>query len=334
MSAHYSYSVSVPATTANLGPGYDSYGLALGLRNEFYAKPHDAWIVEVEGAGADTLTRDKTNLVAEAMRAVFEYCGHPDLKAAIRCLNDIPLGSGLGSSSSALVGGGKLARAMLRDIDSDCLPSDDELLAILTKLEGHPDNIAPALFGGFTVCWTDDDNNNNNDTASVSVVHCERFPLIAPIAAIIVPSTSSLATTYARSLLPEMVSHKDASFNLAHAGLLAAALTAGRVDLLNAAMKDKLHQPYRTAAVADFMAVKTILEAVGVDAVALSGAGPTIIGFVSGQDVNDALDRAQELACASTTDIMDLKTRLAPMALAFAAHGAVSGKHKLFGNAT
>jgi len=309
------FSASVPATTANLGPGYDSFGLALELRNDFHAELADEWSVEITGEGVGELAQDEDNLVVVAMREVFTHLGYPDLKAKILCDNKVPLGSGLGSSSSALVGGGVLARRLLEEMDPYLALLDNELLGILSNLEGHPDNIAPALMGGFTICWKDDDE--------IGAVNCERFDLICPIAAIIVPSTGSLATSYSRGLLPGTVSHTDASFNLSHAGLLAAALVSSRPDLLPHAMHDRLHHPYRLPVVEDYYPVKEVLLRGGASAVTLSGAGPTIIGFIAGVDAEDALIQARRMAFDMRDDILALGTRLDPMPLSFARSGAL-----------
>ena len=309
------FSASVPATTANLGPGYDSFGLALELRNDFHAELADQWSVDITGEGAATLSRDEGNLVIVAMREVFAHVGKPDLKAAIHCENKVPLGSGLGSSSSALVGGGVLARRLLEEQDPTFALLDNELLGILSRLEGHPDNIAPALMGGFTICWKDDDE--------VAAINCERFDLLCPIAAIVVPSTTSLATSYSRGLLPSTVSHDDAAFNLSHAGLVAAALVSSRPDLLPHAMHDRLHHPYRLPVVKDYYPVKEILMRAGASAVTLSGAGPTIIGFIAGIDTEDALIQARSMVYDIGSEITDLSTRLEPMPLPFARSGAL-----------
>lgn len=307
-------SVSVPATTANLGPGYDSFGMALELRNEFSAQLADDWSVAIEGQGADVLLHDGGNMVARGMAAVFEAAGQPELRAEIHCLNRVPLGSGLGSSSSALVGGATLARMLLREVlDSKWRISDQDLFGLLAQLEGHPDNVAPALFGGFTICWTDAD--------APDVPRCEHFQLVSPMAAVIVTSNRELSTAYARTLLPEVVPHADAGFNAAHAGLLAGALVSGRLEMLHVAVADKLHEPYRAAAIGDYDQVSAILREAGADAVAISGSGPTVIAFVTGFTPNSAFIKAEGIA-EKTADALDaLGTRNAPQAVGFAVRG-------------
>jgi homoserine kinase len=338
----YQFSVGVPATTANLGPGYDSFGLALELRNDFHASFADEWVIDVVGEGLGTLSQQQDNLVVVAMQAVFNHAGKPDLKAKILCDNKVPLGSGLGSSSSALVGGGVLARRLLEELDPLFTLPDSELLCILAKIEGHPDNIAPALMGGFTICFKDSgwkdsswkelgmQDSSKQSSNGEEMVHSERFDLVCPIAAIIVPSTGSMATSYSRGLLPDTVSHDTAAFNLSHAGLLAAALVAGRADLLQLAMKDRLHHPYRLPVIEDYYPVKEMLMKAGTDAVALSGAGPTIIGFVGGLDAEDALIKAKAIAYDLGNEVSNLGTRLAPIPLPFARTGALITDNLIF----
>jgi homoserine kinase len=307
------HTVSVPATTANLGPGYDSFGLALELRNEFSAELADDWHVEIEGEGVHTLSRDAKNMVALGMAELFSYAGHPELKAHIWCNNRVPLGSGLGSSSAALVGGGALAVAILNEIEPKKRISDETLFTLLARLEGHPDNVAPAVYGGFTVCWEDADDP--------TTPRAEHFQLVSPLAAVIVPASTPLNTAYARTLIPQDVPHKDAAFNLAHAGLLAAALTSGRTELLHLAIADKLHEPYRAEVIPDYAAVRQILLDAGADAVAVSGAGPTIIAFITGFTHNSAFVKAEGIVEKTTEALTALGTRLTPQAVNFAIRG-------------
>ncbi len=227
--------VLVPATSANLGPGFDSFGLALELHNRFEAELAAEWRVDVAGAGAGTLATDGTNLAAVAMARAFAEAGHPELRAEIGCANNVPTGSGLGSSSAAIVGGLLLGEALA---GADFGPV--RMLELAAELEGHPDNVAAALFGGFTVCWRDH-----------GLARCARFEPARGLAAVVVPAVGELATRTARAMLPDAVPHEDAAFNVAHAGLLAASIATGRPELLGAALADRLHEPYRAAAVAD-----------------------------------------------------------------------------------
>ncbi|MDO9173979.1 MAG: homoserine kinase, partial [Actinomycetota bacterium] len=200
--------VLVPGTSANLGPGFDSFGLALDVFNRFEAELAAEWAVDVEGEGAGILATGADNRVAAAMERGFAEAGRPDLRAEIGCVNRIPLGNGLGSSASAIVGGLLLAERL-----AGVGLGSQRLLEIATEMEGHPDNIAAAFVGGFTVCWTDG-----------GAPRFARFQPARGLAAVVVVATAELSTKTARAMLPEAVPHADAAFNVAHAGLLAASI--------------------------------------------------------------------------------------------------------------
>lgn len=298
--------VLVPATSANLGPGFDSFGLALDLHNRFEAELAPEWSVVVSGEGEGALATDGTNLAAVAMSHAFAEAGKPDLRAAIRCDNLIPTGSGLGSSSSAIVGGLLLGERL-----AGAHFTDERRLELAARIEGHPDNVAAALFGGFTVCWTDEGR-----------ARCARFEPARGLAVVAVPALMELATVTARALLPDAVSHKDASFNVAHAGLLAASIAAGRPELFGDALADRLHEPYRATAVVDLQAVHEVLRDAGATGVALSGAGPTVIGLVAGDTDRAAHELAIEVAGRAAAPIRELGGRGVPQALAIDRWGA------------
>jgi homoserine kinase len=298
--------VIVPATSANLGPGFDSFGLALDLANRFEAELAEDWSVDIEGEGAGTLDTGAENVVARACARAFADAGRPELRAAIGCANAIPTGSGLGSSSSAIVGGLMLGFALAQaDV------SDARLLEIAAEIEGHPDNVAAAIYGGFTVCWTDEGR-----------ARCARFEPARGLAAVVVPATTELATTVARAMLPDAVPHGDAAFNVAHAGLLAASIATGRPELFGDALADRLHEPYRAEAVGDLQVVAAILREAGAAGVALSGAGPTVIGLVAGDTDRIARDLAVQVAERAAPRIRDLGGRRSPAALAIDRWGA------------
>jgi homoserine kinase len=296
----------VPASSANLGPGFDSFGLALELHNRFEAELSDEWRVDVQGEGAGILRSDAGNVVAVAMARAFAEAGHPEIRAQIGCINRIPTGSGLGSSSTAIVGGLLLGERLA---DADFGPT--RLLEMAAELEGHPDNVAAALFGGFTVCWMEDDN-----------ARYARFEPVRGLAAVVVPAVGELSTVVARAMLPTAVSHADAAFNVAHAGLLAASIAAGRPELLGAALADRLHEPYRALAVEDLQSVHDILRDAGAAGVALSGAGPTVIGLVAGDTDETAHALAEEVAARASAQIRALGSRKAPQALKIDRNGA------------
>lgn len=257
--------VSVPATSANLGPGFDSLGLALSLHDELEAEVvGDGLVVEVEGAGADGVPRDETHLVVRAMRAAFDLMGEQPPGLRLSCHNRIPHARGLGSSSAAIVAGVVLARALVAG--GQLLASDEALLDLAADLEGHPDNVAPAFLGGFVISGREDER--------WFAVRAGVDPRITAVA--FVPPTG-VETTVARGLLPANVPHADAAANSGRAALLVAALT-GQPEHLLAATRDWLHQDQREPAMPATLALVRRLRADGVPAV-VSGAGPTVLAF-------------------------------------------------------
>jgi homoserine kinase len=273
-----SIDVRVPATSANLGPGFDVLGVALGLYNEIVYDEADRVTVAIEGEGAGRLDTGAGNVVARAARMAYEAAGRPFPGAAIRCVNRIPPARGLGSSAAAWVGGLVAANAMLG------LPLErDALLALACRAEGHPDNVAAALLGGLTVsCVTGE-----------SVVALS-LPVPANLLwVVLVPDTES-STREARAVLPETVKRTDAVFNLQRMGLLLAALALDRVDVLGMAMEDRLHQPQRQALFPWMDAVRRAALEAGALGCVLSGAGPSLLAAVRGatQPVARAMERA------------------------------------------
>ena len=259
--------VSVPATSANLGPGFDAFGLALSLRDELEAEVvPEGLIVEVEGAGADDVPRDETHLVVRSMRAAFELMGEQPPGLRLSCRNVIPHARGLGSSSAAIVSGVVLARALVAG--GQLLASDDALLDLAADLEGHPDNVAAAFHGGFVVSGRED--------GRWFAVRVGVDPRVTAVA--FVPPTG-VETTVARGLLPATVPHADAAANSGRAALLVAALT-GQPEHLLVATRDWLHQDQREPAMPESLALVRRLRADGVPAV-VSGAGPTVLAFGS-----------------------------------------------------
>jgi len=260
--------VTVPATSANLGPGFDCLGLALDLHDTLTAEVVDTGLeVEVVGEGADDLPRDESHLVVKAMRRAFEHVGveQPGLRA--RFENAIPQARGLGSSSAAIIGGLALARALLVDdaASGAAVLDDQELLDLATAIEGHPDNVAPALLGGFVVCGQD-------DSGAAWAVRPALDPAVTAVA--FVPPTG-LSTELARGLLPAEVPHRVAAANSGRAALLVAAL-GGATDELFRATEDFLHQAFREPAMPESLALVRSLRADGHAAV-VSGAGPTVL---------------------------------------------------------
>lgn len=260
--------VTVPATSANLGPGYDCLGVALDLRDELTATPGgDGLEIEVTGEGADSVPRDATHLVARAMDAAFGAMGVTSPPLRLSCTNRIPHARGLGSSSAAIVGGIALARALVEDGTDRLDPG--ACLALANALEGHPDNVAPALLGGLVVCGQDAED-----------VWAERAPIDPRIRAVGFVPPTGLATEAARALLPASVPHADAAANTGRAALLVAALGSSPEALLRAT-EDFLHQSYRRPAMSDSLALLERLRADGHAAV-VSGAGPTVLVLLAG----------------------------------------------------
>jgi homoserine kinase len=262
--------VSVPATSANLGPGFDSLGLALSLRDELEAEVADSGLtIDVDGAGADDVPRDESHLVVRAMRAAFAEMGAEPAGLRLSCRNLIPHARGLGSSSAAIVAGVCLARGLVAG--GSLLMDDEALFRLAARLEGHPDNVAPAFHGGFVISGHEDD--------SFYAVRSTVDPRVAVV--VFVPPTP-VSTEVARGLLPERVPHADAAADAGRTALLVAAL-AGQPEQLHRATRDFLHQEYRRPAMPESLALVDALRADGV-AATVSGAGPTVVAFTDGSD--------------------------------------------------
>ncbi|MEX2222549.1 MAG: homoserine kinase [Candidatus Rokuibacteriota bacterium] len=270
--------VRVPATSANLGPGFDALGLALALYNEVTFEEADHVAVTVEGEGAGRLEGGAKNVVARGVALGFEAAGRPFRGGRLRCLNRIPLGRGLGSSAAAWVGGLLAANAVLGE------PLDREaLVTAAARAEGHPDNVAAAVLGGLTVSCA--------DGARVAAVSLPVPPDIAWV--VLLPDTES-STQEARAVLPESVSRADAVFNVQRVSLLLAAFGTGRADLLGVAMQDRLHQPHRQRLFPWMEAVAGAGRRAGALGCVLSGAGPAMLAAVHGS--GDEVARAMEQA--------------------------------------
>jgi homoserine kinase len=259
--------VSVPATSANLGPGFDCMGLALELRDRYAAQVLDdaTFDVDVTGEGSADVKTDKNNLVIKAMLHGFEHMGQKPKGIALRQLNVIPHGRGLGSSAAAIVGGLALARALV--LGGEQLLTAEEMISLGTELEGHPDNIAAAVLGGATIAWVDGASENSGHGVAIKVD--------PKIKALVFVPEAHLATSKARKLLPETIPHQDAVLNASRAALLVHAIQS-RPDLLLEATEDLLHQNYRAEAMPKSMALVTKLRAAGVPAM-ISGAGPSVL---------------------------------------------------------
>ena len=276
--------VQVPATSANLGPGFDSLGLALGLHDRYIAQVLDEQVIDIDisGEGADAIPRNEKNLVIKSMYKGFEFLGGKPRGIALRALNVIPHTRGLGSSASAIVGGLSLARALV--LGGNERMSNEEMLNLANEMEGHPDNVAAAIFGGATIAWQEL-QHGHRVALSVQV---EVDPRISAVA--FIPS-NSVSTSKARKMLPESITHADAVKNSAHTALLVHALQH-RPDLLHTATEDFLHQSYRADAMPASFTLLMKLRKAGVAAF-ISGAGPTILVLHTGGSADvDELTRA------------------------------------------
>ena len=268
-------SVSVPATSANLGPGYDALGLALEIRDHVTAQFTDDNLITVvvTGEGAGKLPTDATHLVAKTIIDACQAFGTEVLGLRVECKNAIPQGRGLGSSAGAIVAGLVLASEL-----TYARASEDELLQMANAIEGHPDNVAACLLGAMTIAWLEDDGKANSVSMNV-------HPDVSPVLGI--PETE-LDTHKARGLIPESIPHVDAAFNAGRSALLVAAMI-GDPDFLLEATEDKLHQPFRAQAYSESMALVEQLRAAEI-AACISGAGPTVIALSTVEQVAQAIE--------------------------------------------
>lgn len=271
--------VRAPATSANLGPGYDSFGLALSRYDEVRARVSGSGLdVRVSGAGAAELALDEAHLVVRAMRAAFDRLGGQPPGLVLDCRNDIPHGRGLGSSAAAIVSGIELARGL--SADGRARLGDADALALAAELEGHPDNVAACLLGGLSIAWLAEGRGNATQAATADQLAATG---IRPVLFI---SAEQSATKAARAVLPELIAHADAAFNAGRAGLLVVALT-GRPELLLAGTEDRLHQGYRAATMPASADLISALRSRGIAAV-LSGAGSSVLALATAEQVGRA----------------------------------------------
>jgi homoserine kinase len=263
----------VPASVANLGPGFDCLGLALGLHNEMAVEIGTSrTTIEILGEGESELARDESNLVVKAMYRTFEHLKRKPLPVWLRCTNKIPLSRGLGSSSSAVAGGVFLANELCgRPLDRDAV------FQIAAEIEGHPDNVAPALMGGLTVAVAGP--GKQFQALSVDIETLSRWKYVVCI------PDFEINTAKARKVLPQKVSFEDAVFNVSRSSLVVAALLKGPGKSSNAvlreAMNDRLHQPHRIKLIDGRDAIMNAAYKAGALGVCVSGSGPTILAIAS-----------------------------------------------------
>lgn len=275
------FTIKVPATSANLGPGFDSLGLALDLWNETTVVPANDFAVTVTGEGADRLASNRSNLIVRAAQMLADHVGRSLPPFHAECLNAIPLSSGLGSSAAAIVTGLLAGNALLGD------PLlRDEILRLASELEGHPDNVAPALLGGLVV-----------STMHAGKVIARSIPLGADLRVTIVLPDFHLSTRQARAALPKKIPMRDAVHNISRAVLVTEAFRDGDLPLLGRVMSDQLHQPYRLPLIPGAQSAMDAARRAGAEAVALSGAGPSLIAFSKMESgAGESMKRAFESA--------------------------------------
>jgi homoserine kinase len=286
--------VRVPATSANLGPGFDALGLALGLHDEVEVRITGSGLdIEVGGEGAAELAdAGEAHLIVRALRVAFDQLDVAQPAGlALRCVNRIPHGRGLGSSAAAIVAGLLAARGL-----AGAATDPGQVLPLASMLEGHPDNVAPCLFGGLTIAWVSD-GAGAGGVPEARAVRLEPRPEVSTVAFV---APEPVSTKVARGLLPPAVPHADAARNAGRAALLVAALTAREVPLdgtpaLLDATEDKLHQEYRAPAMPGTRDLVARLRAAGVPAV-VSGAGPSVLAFLAGNPARDDLIRLDSIA--------------------------------------
>jgi len=292
--------VRVPATSANLGPGFDALGLALTLYDDVVVRVTDepGLSVDVAGMGAANVPRNARNLVVRAMRITFERLGGKPPGLEVVCANRIPHGRGLGSSAAAIVAGIVAARALV--VGASERLDDDATLELATEMEGHPDNVAACLRGGLTMSWSDD--------VGVHAASLDVAAALAPVA--LVPGSTS-STKATRKLLPETVSHADAVHSAGRAALLVEALRR-RPEFLLAATDDRLHQPYRASAMPRTAALVEELRMAGIPAI-VSGAGPTVLALTTKKTRSQALEFARRGWSALALDVDRSGASLVPL---------------------
>lgn len=258
------YVIQTPATSANLGPGFDCLGMAVDLKNELWVKalePSMSSDITIEGYGAED-KRGLENLIYIAYLKAFERLSLPAPSVAFHCINRIPFARGLGSSSAAIVSG-----LVAAHIISGFKFNKDELMQIATEIDGHPDNVLPALLGGVVVGCLNKENQ----------VYAEKITPLASLYAYALIPNYPLSTAKARAAMPEMYTRQDVVYNLGHLGLLIAAFSAGNISLLSEAFSDCIHEPYRLPLMPGIKEAKAKALEKGAIAAIVSGAGSTML---------------------------------------------------------
>ena len=281
-----SVTVRVPATSANCGPGFDTLGLALTLYNEFTFTVSDeqfGFTLQVEGEGKDSFHPSGRNMAFSSFLKIWNHVtNRKRIGIHVHMKNQVPKSRGLGSSSTAIVGGVTAASIL-----SGASLTPDEILQETNRLEGHPDNVAPAIYGGFTISFQEN-----------GVAHTLRTVPKMPLQFIAVVPDMQLSTHLAREAIPAEIAHKDAVFNASRTALLTAALLEDRPELLQYALEDKLHQPYRAKLIPGLPDVFAAGEAAGAYKCIISGSGSTLLAYASPAKDGDAIGKAMTDAFA------------------------------------
>ncbi|QSO54786.1 homoserine kinase [Alicyclobacillus curvatus] len=282
----YQFRTQIPATSANLGPGFDSMGIAFGLVNEMILTTHEAFGVDITGESASMLPTDRSNVVVQAIDRVIKEAGLSDVPEYHLALhNHIPVAGGLGSSASAIVGGLMLGNQLVAEFAPDKALSPYALLDLAIAIEGHPDNVTPAMFGGAWLCITDAGNTRTF-----------RLPVPAALSFAVAIPNFPLPTEAARKVLPDVIPRADAAYNAAQAARLVLALTTGQLELLRGGFQDRLHEPYRKTLIPGYDDVRRAAIRSGALTVTLSGAGPSMVGWCESESV--AMQAADEMTLA------------------------------------
>jgi homoserine kinase len=298
------FTVTVPATTGNLGPGFDCLGAALSIFNTFEFAETDEFKITATGSGADKVAKNKSNLVYQSLEKLYETIGQPKPVVSLNIQAQVPLSRGLGSSATAiiggLVGGNLMAGEPL---------SVKEILQLAVEIEGHPDNVAPAMLGGCQLIATT--RSNNWEYCSISWHKKVAIALAIP--------EFELSTTKARQVLPKQVTLKDAIFNASHLALLTQALATANGEFLETALQDKLHQPYRQSLIPNMEEVQRAAQQAGAYGSVISGAGPTLLALGSP-------DKVEAIASAMVNTWQALGTNATKKTVAIAQEGTT---HKI-----
>jgi homoserine kinase len=289
--------INVPATTANLGPGFDCLGLALDWWNTITVERAGKFSVHLRG-DSEGLPADDTNMVIEHIRILYKHLGAQMPPLRVTMTNRIPIGKGFGSSAAALVGGLVAGNAL-----AGTPLSAQELLELANELEGHPDNVSAAIFGGFTISAFE-----GGRVVCAAVEPAENWRAVVYI------PDHALSTKKARKVLPDQISRADAVFNIGRAALLAYAFTTQRAGFMKIGTEDRLHQPYRVPLVKGMPEMLEAACAAGANGAALSGAGPSLIAFAT-STANAARiqtafrETAHKLKLVGETKILKLSAR-------------------------